>query len=44
MGQTRLYLTGTNMLRFTKDRGYDPETGDSYPNSKMLTAGLNITF
>lgn len=41
---TRLYLTGTNMLRFTKDRGYDPETGDSYPNSKMLTAGLNITF
>jgi TonB-linked SusC/RagA family outer membrane protein len=41
---TRLYITGTNMLRFTKDKGYDPETGDSYPNSKMLTAGLNITF
>lgn len=41
---TRLYITGTNMLRFTKDKGYDPETGDSYPNAKMLTAGLNITF
>lgn len=41
---TRLYITGTNMLRFTKDKGYDPETGDGYPNAKMLTAGLNITF
>jgi TonB-dependent starch-binding outer membrane protein SusC len=41
---TRFYVTGANMLRFTKDRGYDPETGDSYPNSKMLTAGLNLTF
>ncbi|SEI54050.1 TonB-linked outer membrane protein, SusC/RagA family [Dyadobacter sp. SG02] len=41
---TRFYVTGANMLRFTKDRGYDPETGDGYPNSKMLTAGLNITF
>lgn len=41
---TRLYVTGTNMLRFTKDKGYDPETGDGYPNAKMLTVGLNITF
>ncbi|MBO9637284.1 MAG: SusC/RagA family TonB-linked outer membrane protein, partial [Siphonobacter aquaeclarae] len=44
LDNTRFYMTGTNQLLFTKDKGYDPETGDGYPNAKMITLGLNVTF
>ncbi|MDF2188024.1 TonB-dependent receptor [Paraflavitalea sp. CAU 1676] len=48
----RLYLTGNNLLTFTKYNGYDPEIGgDSfgtdrgiYPQARALMAGINIGF
>lgn len=42
LDNARLYVTGTNLLLFTKDKGYDPETGDAYPNFKAIVIGLNI--
>lgn len=44
INNARIYLTGSNLLLFTKDKGYDPETGDDYPNSKTVTLGLNVSF
>lgn len=40
----RLYATGTNMLTLSKYKGFDPETGDWYPNSKMIVVGLNLSL
>jgi TonB-linked SusC/RagA family outer membrane protein len=40
----RLYISGTNLLLWTKDKGFDPETGDDYPNSKSIVVGLNLAF
>jgi hypothetical protein len=40
----RLYVTGNNLLTFTKYKGYDPEMGDYYPATRMYVVGLNITF
>ncbi|WP_324677864.1 SusC/RagA family TonB-linked outer membrane protein [Hymenobacter sp. GOD-10R] len=51
----RLYLTGRNLLTFTKYRGVDPEVDDTglapgidgrgfYPRTRSFTAGLNIGF
>jgi TonB-linked SusC/RagA family outer membrane protein len=40
----KVYVTGTNLLLFTKDKGYDPETGDAYPNFKQVVVGLNISL
>lgn len=40
----KIYVCGTNMLLFTKDKGYDPETGDGYPNSKTVIVGVNIAL
>jgi hypothetical protein len=40
----RIYVSGNNLLIFTKDRGYDPETGDGYPNASQLTVGLNLSL
>ncbi|MDH7464389.1 TonB-dependent receptor [Chitinophagaceae bacterium 26-R-25] len=42
METARIYVTGTNLLLFTKDKGYDPETGDGFPNFKQVVVGLNI--
>jgi TonB-linked SusC/RagA family outer membrane protein len=44
LDNAKIYLTGSNMLLLTKDKGYDPETGDSYPNSRTITVGLNVTL
>jgi hypothetical protein len=44
LDNAKVYLTGSNMLLLTKDKGYDPETGDSYPNSRTITVGLNVTL
>jgi TonB-linked SusC/RagA family outer membrane protein len=44
LNNARVYVTGTNLLLFTKDKGYDPETGDGYPNFKSLVLGLNISL
>lgn len=40
----RLYCTGSNLLLLTNYKGFDPETGDWYPNTRMLVGGINLTF
>ena len=40
----RIYFTGSNLCTATKYRGFDPETGDWYPNTRMYVVGLNISF
>ena len=48
----KLYVSGENLLTFTKMMFYDPEAfggrwygvGDAYPLSKTLSIGLNINF
>jgi len=51
----RFYVTGTNLLTFTKYTGYDPEVGrdgvtnrgvdrGNYPMSKMFVGGLQVNF
>lgn len=40
----RLYATGTNLFCLTPYKGYDPETGDWYPPTKMFVVGLNASF
>ena len=54
MQSVRLYVSGQNILTWTKLKNYDPEIGrndsghpDSawgYPNQKTISAGVNITF
>jgi len=40
----RIYVTGSNLWLITKDKGYDPETGDGFPNTKSVTVGLNMSL
>jgi len=40
----RVYVTGSNLFTATKYKGYDPEGGDSYPNSRMFVVGLNVAL
>ena len=40
----RFYVTGNNLVTFTKYKGFDPEGGDWYPTSKMYVFGLNLSF
>lgn len=40
----RIYFTGSNLFTATKYKGFDPETGDWYPNMRMYVVGLNISF
>lgn len=49
MSRVRFYLTGSNLLTFTKYSGYDPEVGGgidygNYPSSITVTLGVNIDF
>ncbi|PXV65025.1 TonB-linked SusC/RagA family outer membrane protein [Dysgonomonas alginatilytica] len=39
-----LYFTGNNLLTVTDFKGYDPETGDSYPATKMYVVGVRFGF
>ena len=51
-GNIRFYISGENLLTFTKLMFYDPEAiggrwygeGDAYPISKTISLGLNINF
>jgi len=51
-GQVRFYLSGENLLTFTKYTGYDPEIGGSvfgidkgyYPQARTFMLGLNLQF
>lgn len=40
----RIYATGNNLLTATHYKGYDPESGDWYPSSRMFVFGMNLTF
>jgi TonB-dependent starch-binding outer membrane protein SusC len=51
----RLYVSGTNLITFTKYSGFDPEASSgvdgyagvdlaTYPSQKAVTIGLNINF
>jgi hypothetical protein len=41
----RIYISGENMLTFTKLRIFDPETpGYIYPLQKVISAGVKVTF
>lgn len=45
----RVYVTGRNLLTFTKFSGFDPEAVlnmamNSYPNTRQYVGGLQITF
>jgi TonB-linked SusC/RagA family outer membrane protein len=44
MSNLRVYATGSNLFCLTPYKGYDPETGDWYPPTRMWVFGLNISF
>lgn len=57
IGKFAVYVTGQNLLTFTKYTGFDPEVNafglsatelgidyGTYPQARMLTAGLNVEF
>jgi len=48
-GNAKIYLSGKNLMTFTKWDGWDPETGqgissDAYPVMRSYTLGLDISF
>jgi TonB-linked SusC/RagA family outer membrane protein len=50
MSRLRVYVSGNNMLTFTKYTGYDPEVGNrgvdygNYPQSRTFLVGANVSF
>lgn len=44
LSNLRVYTTGSNLFCLTNYNGYDPETGDWYPPTRMFTFGLNVAF
>lgn len=52
LSKTRLYVTGENLLTFTKYTGYDPEIGGNvsgidrgyYPQARSIMFGCNVSF
>jgi hypothetical protein len=48
--QAKIFVQGINLWTYTKYNGLDPEvnsigsTYGTYPNSKQITAGINVTF
>jgi TonB-linked SusC/RagA family outer membrane protein len=40
----RFYFTGNNLLTVTPYKGYDPDSGDWYPSSRMYVFGMNLSF
>lgn len=48
VANVRIYVSGTNLLTFTRAKYVDPELAsgryDSYPQIKMYSFGTNITF
>lgn len=52
LSKVRLYMTGENLLTFTKYSGYDPEIGGGvlgidkgyYPQARTLMLGVNLQF
>ena len=55
LGTVRVYVTGRNLVTFTKYTGFDPETpgvgvfgrgidNGTYPNVRTITGGLQVNF
>ncbi|GHT43924.1 SusC/RagA family TonB-linked outer membrane protein [Bacteroidia bacterium] len=44
LSNLRVYATGSNLFCLTPYKGYDPETGDWYPPTRMFVFGVNISF
>jgi TonB-dependent starch-binding outer membrane protein SusC len=48
VGNVRLYLNGLNLLTWSKLKVYDPEsnnsTGQYYPQARIISSGLSVTF
>jgi len=44
LSNLRIYATGSNLFCLTPYKGFDPETGDWYPPTKMFVTGINVTF
>ena len=47
LGTVRLYLSGTNLLTFSKFKLWDPEMGGNglgYPIQRVYNVGLNVNF
>ena len=45
----RIFVQGTNLVTWTKWRGFDPETNElgdffNYPSTPQLSTGLDVTF
>mgnify|MGYP003671706762 CR=1 FL=1 len=40
----RMYVGGTNLLTFTKFKGFDPESNDDLPIPRMLNFGLSLNL
>jgi TonB-dependent starch-binding outer membrane protein SusC len=48
LGSARVYVNGLNLITFSKQKVFDPEAtngaGTYYPQSRVLNAGVSITF
>ena len=44
LSNLRVYATGSNLFCWTNYNGYDPETGDWYPPTRMYVFGINLAF
>ncbi|MDR1225350.1 MAG: TonB-dependent receptor [Prevotellaceae bacterium] len=44
LSSLRLYFTGSNLFCITPYKGFDPESGDWYPSTRMYVFGLNVSF
>ena len=47
--RARVFVSGSNLLTFTKYSGFDPEVGSgvdygNYPQSRTWTFGVNLNF
>ena len=50
ISKVRFYVGGSNLLTFTKYKGFDPEVGNSgrdygnFPQARTVLVGLNMNF
>jgi hypothetical protein len=51
ISSARLYYSGSNLLTFTRYKGFDPEIGSGfgidrgiYPQARMHSLGINVYF
>jgi TonB-linked SusC/RagA family outer membrane protein len=40
----RVFLSGQNLLTFTRYTGFDPETGGGYPLARTVSLGVNLSY